>query len=481
MAVKSWINRDLDWMFVLTAILVVGFSFLGIGIDGGSQVWDEARNGMNAVALLENGDFLNLHYAGEYDNWHLKPSFYSWVLALSMKVFGANLFALRLPNTIAAIFIFYFVFRIVNLFKSRQFAFLVVLILLSVRGLLGNHVSRTADIDGVLLFTMLGGLYCFLRYTLSYSQKYIYISSLFFSLALLLKGVNVGIYIFGLLLYLFWTKKASTFFSRREVWFATMLGILFPFVVYGILLHFFDPVGSILDKALVLDIFNRFSGVKKDASDTVSIFFFFQYLDVRFNIWNYVFYLGIATVLYRLYKSYLNIKDFSRMRFNDLTKLSICIILPLSLFLTFASFQHHWYFAPVLPFIAVLTITSIYNFIIINKKVKVLFVVLLLVTLGRQAYTLFYFSPEISIIAANKELLKKSNRIIVNSENLPSSNLLLDIYFLNSQVMYSKGFSAGLPSDNVALLCRTYHTAFLNAAKNDYEVIYKDNEYVLLK
>jgi len=112
--------------------------------------WDEARNGINAIELLKNQDFLNLYYVDEPDNWHIKPPFYSWLIAFSINTIGYNTFALRLPNAIATILIFFFIFKIVRLYKNDYYSFFICASLFGVKGILCIHVGRTADIDGVL-------------------------------------------------------------------------------------------------------------------------------------------------------------------------------------------------------------------------------------------------------------------------------------------------------------------------------------------
>ena len=52
--------------------------------------WDESRNGINAIEMLGNGDWLNLHYAGKVDTWNAKPPLLIWCIALSFKIFGIN-------------------------------------------------------------------------------------------------------------------------------------------------------------------------------------------------------------------------------------------------------------------------------------------------------------------------------------------------------------------------------------------------------
>ena len=49
--------------------------------------WDEARTGVNAVEMLENGDYINLHFGGEPDKIRAKPPLVIWWVAFNFKVF----------------------------------------------------------------------------------------------------------------------------------------------------------------------------------------------------------------------------------------------------------------------------------------------------------------------------------------------------------------------------------------------------------
>ena len=66
------------------------------------RMWDESRRAINAFEMTINGNWLVTHYDGKPEMVGTKPPLLIWCIALSMKVFGYNEFALRLPSAVCA-------------------------------------------------------------------------------------------------------------------------------------------------------------------------------------------------------------------------------------------------------------------------------------------------------------------------------------------------------------------------------------------
>ena len=126
--------------------------------------WDESHTVINAVEMMQNGDIFNLYYVGQPDELRAKPPLFIWTVALSFEIFGVNKFSLRLPSAIFTLLAFFLIFKIIHLYRSREFAFLTCFILLPVKAIIGFHVGRTGDFDALLLALLLAGLYELLYY-----------------------------------------------------------------------------------------------------------------------------------------------------------------------------------------------------------------------------------------------------------------------------------------------------------------------------
>jgi hypothetical protein len=119
---------------------------------------------------------------------------------------------------------------------------------------------------------------------------------------------------------------------------------------------------------------------------------------------------------------------------------SICWAAPLILFQNFASVQHHWYLAPTLPFLAILT----YEMIFWLKKqfpfFKYLFFGVLAFTLIRQA--IMFNSPDkkSKFISENQEILINSKRTFNLAPN-SSQSLILNLYQCNPSQVFTNNFA----------------------------------------
>ena len=116
-------------------LLIAAFLLLRLGDYATTNT--EGRLGMNALEMMETGDYMQVFYLGQPDNYHTQPPLPIWTMVMSFKAFGWNLMALRLPAALAIFFGFYFLFLLVNLYQQSDFAFFTCLILLCV--LLGRR------------------------------------------------------------------------------------------------------------------------------------------------------------------------------------------------------------------------------------------------------------------------------------------------------------------------------------------------------
>ncbi|HET9692979.1 MAG TPA: glycosyltransferase family 39 protein, partial [Steroidobacteraceae bacterium] len=118
-------------------------------------VYDEARLAINALEMSYDGFSLVTTYDGAPDHWNTKPPLLIWAMAVSIRLFGASEWSVRLPSALAAIatcvLLFWFCFD-----RSRRplVGFLAPLLLLASPVFLGWHGARSGNYDAPLaLFT----------------------------------------------------------------------------------------------------------------------------------------------------------------------------------------------------------------------------------------------------------------------------------------------------------------------------------------
>jgi len=175
---------------------------------GGSAVywWDEARVALNSLEMMHSSNPLIVTFNGQADLWNSKPPLAVWLNALSMKLFGVNEWALRLPAALAGVGTALAVFRFSERVADGRTAFLASLILLGTGGYVEVHVTRTADYDSLLvLFTTLATFSLYF----AFDSKRFYPSAGYGLLSLLTKGTAGLMMVPGYALY--------SIISRREL------------------------------------------------------------------------------------------------------------------------------------------------------------------------------------------------------------------------------------------------------------------------
>lgn len=131
----------------IACIFVVIFCIylLGFGID--VMEVDAAQYASMSREMLERGNFLQVYDLGQ--DYLDKPPFLFWISALSMKFFGVNNFAYRLPSFLFSLLAIYSVFKLCSLYYNKTISILAAMILATCQGVfLINHDVRT---DTVLM------------------------------------------------------------------------------------------------------------------------------------------------------------------------------------------------------------------------------------------------------------------------------------------------------------------------------------------
>ena len=140
--------KQITLIFALIAIVCA----IGWGID--LMDIDAAQYASMSREMMQTG-----HYLQVYDltqDYLDKPPFLFWVSALSMKIFGINGFAYRLPSFLFAVLAVYSTYRLGRIFYQKEIAIWSALILAGCQAFfLMNHDVRTDTIlMGWVIFSL---------------------------------------------------------------------------------------------------------------------------------------------------------------------------------------------------------------------------------------------------------------------------------------------------------------------------------------
>lgn len=495
------INQLLDQkLFFLLIPIVVFFAFAKLGSEEIHQ-WDEARTGINAVDMIKNGDFINLHFAGEPDKVRAKPPFVVWMVATNFQLFGYNRFSLRIHSALATIAIFLLLYQIIVLYKSHLFAFATCLTLIPTRAIMGFHVGRTGDFDAVLLAFLLAGLWHFLRHLDFGKQRSIYWAALFWGLAFFTKGPAMGVLFPGLAVYVVLRGQFFPLLRKRSTYLAVGLLLLFPIAWYTTIALFGvqldDPVVSgqnAFERMFLYDLRDRFTQTQFEGKvEEADPLFFFHTLAETYRYWHWIFYAACLWGVFSLFgKSNVveRISAFAKQPSWQLLLLSVPVWVLLGVFLSIATVTKTWYLAPAVPFVAITTLYGVEAWSRLWKYTPYVF----LLFLGFTFYMRFLGPKEVRHESEpgnedfNTELVQQHASDFRESETIyqigewPAQRVLLWLYFENRNVEYLKNTAQlqQIPKGQL-VFTRNAYLSSNEAAFNTFEQLDADEHYVILR
>ena len=355
-ATPAWPKIKSRWLFVATIFLAIGFAFWRLG-DYGVRLWDETRYGEIALQMLQRGDFINYYFDNQMDDWVAKPPLGMWLIALAYKLVGFNEWALRLPSALAGITAVALTFLLVRLYKGALSATLACFAVITSRGILGFHVSRSGDLDALFVATALGSVYFMARYSRLKERPALLAAAICAGLCFLSKGFMLLLILPGLGIYLLLRGHAWPLLRDRYFWggVAILAAFIFGWYacihIYGSQFQHSQYGTDAWDVMINYDIRRRFT--EKLEGDTTTPTFILEALDTRFSPWIYLLYLSLLVLLVRTKRPLGRL--WYRLRHDDLLCLCTSMSLITCLVLANSATKFNWYIAITTPFLAVLT------------------------------------------------------------------------------------------------------------------------------
>lgn len=199
-------RRKYSIFFLFLAGISIGLGFALI--DPFFHFWDEKPHALVAKNLAEtpfhprllNSDLVNYYYTNWINNytWLHKPPLALWQMALSIKLFGASVLAVRIPSILLHALTSVLVYRIgVSVFSRNIGYFGALAYLLTNYNLELVAGVHTADhIDTSFTFYITASIWAFIKYQKSKETKWVYLIGVFVGLAILTKWL-VGLLVFS--------------------------------------------------------------------------------------------------------------------------------------------------------------------------------------------------------------------------------------------------------------------------------------------
>jgi len=217
-------NKLSIWGLFLGAFAI--YSFMALA-DPFLHDWDEQYHALVAKNLMhhfgtptliehpilrpnsiDSSWWTNSHF------WLHKQPFFLWQMALSMKIFGQSIFAMRLPSVLMASVIPFFIFRIGTIIHNKKLgfyaAFLTVALHLTLMLVSGR--LNTDHNDVAFMFYITASFWAWFEYQKSKKTQWLILIGVFSGIAILVK------WLVGLLVFAGWGLSIiSDTESRKEI------------------------------------------------------------------------------------------------------------------------------------------------------------------------------------------------------------------------------------------------------------------------
>lgn len=190
--------------------------------------YDEARQAINAMEMVQSGNLFVTTYDGEPETWNTKPPLLIWLQAGFMTFWGPTELAVRLPSALAALLTGIMLWRFASRRLHREYlGLLAAAILFTTAGYVRLHGTRTGDFDALLtLFTTWAGLSLWVYVD---QEKIRYLLQFFAALTLgvLTKGIAAALFAPAYLVFLLSQKRFLPTLRLGTTWLALAVSLSF--------------------------------------------------------------------------------------------------------------------------------------------------------------------------------------------------------------------------------------------------------------
>lgn len=235
-------KKRVKWSVLVLFLCSLALGFGVSTINPFLRLWDEQFHALVGKHLSETPltprllkeDLLSTTSSVWVNNyiWLHKQPFSLWQIALSIKVFGANYLAVRIPSILLHALLVFLIYRIgkityntkVGFFAGFLFTFLHYPLTLVSGAYTAEHI------DVAFIFYITASIWCWLEYTKSKNVKWLWLMGFFSGIAVLSK------WLVGLLVYAgvgVFILKEKTYLKSYKLWKNLILSLLITIIIGG--------------------------------------------------------------------------------------------------------------------------------------------------------------------------------------------------------------------------------------------------------
>ena len=228
----AWYDNQI--LYIVFLVFVSGILLLP-GMRGNPvNSWDEARHAVNALEMVQSGNWITVTYNHEPDFANIKFPLGAWLIAINYKLFGINEFSLRLWSVVFTISTTVLVYLFGSLIKNRWLGVLAGLIFITSMQVIVKHAGITGDYDAGASFFVTLSLFLFLLFYKTEKRGFLFSSMAAIGLGIMYKSFVPGLIpLFIISTFLLFSKKRKIFFNLKMLSLCVLIiiGIISPWLI----------------------------------------------------------------------------------------------------------------------------------------------------------------------------------------------------------------------------------------------------------
>jgi 4-amino-4-deoxy-L-arabinose transferase-like glycosyltransferase len=321
------------------------------------RIWDEARVTVNAYEMWQTGDLLVTKYMGNPDLWNTKPPLLIWIQAFLLNFFDDIELAMRLPSALAGastiLLIYYFVKKQTQNFWT---GFIAAVVLLSSKGYIEVHGTRTGDYDALLVFFTTLACLMFWLFIEHKQTKYLYFFFLSTALGVLTKSISALMFLPALFLYTLYRKQLFEILKNKHFYFG-----IFVFTLITAGYYFLRELAApgYLKAVGENELWGRYLSTLENHNEPFR-FYYDHLVNGRYKAFYLLLPVGAISGIFLL----------SNHHIRNLAIFSTLLIVSYFFIISYAKTKLVWYDLPLYPFFAILVSFAIGYLIQLRRQLN---------------------------------------------------------------------------------------------------------------
>lgn len=336
-------NRKLTWILVFVFILISFFPLFAFLGTLPLRTWDESRLAASAYEMTQTKNPLVVTFDYQPDHWSVKPPLNIWAQAISIKLFGVNETAVRLPSALSIMFLGIILIFLTSKINRPWIGFYASVIIICSKGILYYHCGRNADYDAMLSMLVIAYSMSIFVFSELKEKKYYIFFFIFLVLAALTKGVQALIPLPFIFLYIVLRKDFIALLKNK----LTYIGIgLFLVVIGG---YYFGR--EYFDNGYLKAVYeNELGGRYLKTLEGHHGEYDYYFIKLRDELFTYFIWIVPFSFVFNLFN-----KDKTSFR---LSNYAFGIAITIFIVISIGKTKLTWYAFPLLPLLAIVLGTS---------------------------------------------------------------------------------------------------------------------------